>query len=88
MENAFFIMMKLPKTFATANQKDNFRARFAEIVSDNKELLNNYNIQFFNTEAKSNYVFTSLAGKSINITERLSEDELELYRVLKNNWQR
>jgi hypothetical protein len=81
-------MMKLPKTFATASQKDNFRAKFAEIVRENQELLNNYNIQFFNTESKSNYVFTSLTGKSINIMERLSVDELELYRVLKNNWQR
>jgi len=85
-ENAFFIM-KPPKTFASASQKENFKAKFAEIVKDNQELANSYNIQFFDTVVKSNYVFKSPDGKSMNIMEHLSVSELEDYRVLKNNWQ-
>jgi hypothetical protein len=79
--------MKIPKTFATLSQKESFRTRFAEIVNHNQGLNNNYSIQFFDTATKSNYVFNSPDGKSMNIMEHLSEDELELYRVLKNNWQ-
>jgi len=85
MENAFFIM-KPPKTFASATQKENFKTRFAEIVSHNERLSNNYNIQFFDTVVKSNYVFNQ-NGKSMNIMEHLSVAELEDYRILKNSWQ-
>ncbi len=80
-------MMKTTKAFASAIQKDNFRARFAEIVSHNELLNNNYKIQFFDTAVKSNYAFNNLDGKSMNIMEHLSVSELEDYRVLKNNWQ-
>jgi len=76
-----------PKAFATIAQKENFKTEFAAIVADNKVLNNNYSIQFFDTAAKSNYVFNGSNGKSINIMEHLSVDELEQYRQLKNNWQ-
>jgi len=79
--------MKTPKTFATVSQKENFREKFAEIVAQNEALKNKYNIQFFDTAAKSNYAFSNLNGKSINIMEHLSVEELEQYRVLKNQWQ-
>ena len=82
-----FFIMKPPKTFASASQKENFRTRFAEIVSQNEQLNNNYNIQFFDTGVKSNYVFNGRDGKSMNIMEHLTVDELEDYRVLKNTWQ-
>lgn len=82
-----FFIMKPPKTFATAIQKENFRTRFAEIVSHNEQLANNYKIQFFDTAVKSNYAFNNVEGKSMNIMEHLSVEELEDYRVLKNTWQ-
>lgn len=83
----FFIIMKPPKTFASTSQKENFKTRFAEIVSNNEQLNNNYNVQFFDTGIKSNYVFNSRDGKSMNIMEHLTVEELEDYRVLKNTWQ-
>ena len=79
--------MKTQKAFATLSQKENFRTKFAEIVANNPELSNKYTIQFFDTAAKSNYAFSNLSGKSINIMEHLSVEELEQYRVLKNKWQ-
>jgi hypothetical protein len=79
--------MKTPKSFATLSQKENFKTKFAEIVANNEALNGKYSIQFFDTAAKSNYAFSNLNGKSINIMEHLSVEELEQYRVLKNHWQ-
>ena len=72
---------------ATEIQKENFKVRFADIVKDNEKLRNNYKIQFFDTMAKSNYVFNGTDGKSINVISILNAEELEAYRSLKNNWQ-
>jgi excinuclease UvrABC helicase subunit UvrB len=80
--------MKPPKTFASSSQKESFRTRFAEIVSNNEQLADNYKIQFFDTAVKSNYAFNNLNGKTINIMEHLTINELENYRTLKNDWQR
>jgi hypothetical protein len=71
---------------ATEKQKENFKLRFAEIVYLNKNLKDTYTIYFFDTAAKSNYVFNGLNGKSINILEFLSLNEREEYRQLKSNW--
>jgi len=79
--------MKTPKSFATLSQKENFREKFAEIVANNEALKDKYTIQFFDTAAKSNYAFSNSSGKSINIMEHLSIEELEQYRALKNHWQ-
>lgn len=74
-------------TKATALQKENFITKFAEIVKDNKGLQGNYKIQFFDSPAKSNYVFNGLDGKSINILSMLAAGEADKYRILKQNWQ-
>jgi len=81
------MMMKPPKAFATANQKEHFRTSFAEIVQHNLQLRDKYTIQFFDTAAKSNYVINGLDGKSMNVKEYLSEEEFEIYLVLKSHWQ-
>lgn len=81
-----FINMAV-KSFATLAQKENFKIKFAEIVLNNEQLRNKYSIQFFDTLAKSNYVISGLDGKSMNVTTCMTEEELELYRSLKNNWQ-
>ena len=75
------------KTFATATQKENFKTKFAEIVQDNPRLGDQYSIQFFDTSVKTNYVIRAKDGKSINVMENLSIEELEQYRALKNHWQ-
>jgi hypothetical protein len=77
---------KAPKPFATATKKNNFSTRFAEIVRDNITLNERYTIQFFDTPAASNYVINGLDGKSINVTQLLSDDEMDAYRVLKQEW--
>jgi len=75
------------KTTATAIQKENFRARFAEIIKNNAKLKDQYSIQFFETAQKSNYGFTGRDGKSLNILSSLTFEELEKYKVLKTSWQ-
>ena len=75
------------KTTATAIQKENFRARFAEIIKNNAKLKDQYSIQFFETAQKSNYGFTGRYGKSLNILSSLTFEELEKYKVLKTSWQ-
>jgi hypothetical protein len=77
---------KAAKPFATLLKKENFSASFAEIVQYNEKLKQRYTIQFFDTPATSNYVFTGLDGKSINILEHLTEDERDAYRALKIQW--
>jgi hypothetical protein len=71
--------------FATANQKENFKATFTNIVKRNAQLINQFSIVFFDT-SRTNYVINGLDGRSINIIDYLSEQELEDYRILKNNW--
>jgi hypothetical protein len=75
------------KTLATALQKENFKQNFAEIVKDNESLNNKYSVQFFDTATKSNYVINGLDGKSINVLQSLSFEELDKYRALKSHWQ-
>jgi len=75
------------KTTATAIQKENFKARFAEIIKNNANLRDKYSIQFFETAQKSNYGFTGRDGKSLNILSSLSLDEAERYKHLKSTWQ-
>jgi hypothetical protein len=72
---------------ASAIQKENFRINFAEIVKNNEKLQGKYAIRFFNTTVKSNYVINGLDGKSINVLEFLSIDEIENYKDLKSVWQ-
>ena len=75
------------KTPASALQKENFKARFAEIIKNNIHLKDQYSIQFFETAQKSNYVFTGRDGKSLNILSGLTLEETEQYKVLKSTWQ-
>jgi len=75
------------KTTATALQKENFKAKFAEIVKDNANLKDHYTIQFFETAQKSNYGFNGRDGKSLNILSSLTLDETEKYKKLKSSWQ-
>jgi hypothetical protein len=75
------------KSVATAGQKENFRASFAEITRNNEGLRDQYNIQFFETAQKSNYAFTSRDGKSLNVLSLLTIEEGEKYRLLKSSWQ-
>jgi hypothetical protein len=75
------------KTTATVLQKENFKARFAEIIKNNANLRDQYSIQFFETAQKSNYGFTGRDGKSLNILSSLSIEEAEKYKVLKSSWQ-
>ncbi|HEY4323039.1 MAG TPA: hypothetical protein VGN20_03610 [Mucilaginibacter sp.] len=74
------------KALATALQKENFKAAFADIVKSNDTLNNKYSIQFFDSPTKSNYVINGLDGKSINVIQYLSIEELDRYRTLKNHW--
>jgi hypothetical protein len=74
------------KALATALQKENFKIAFADIVKDNGTLNNKYSIQFFDSPTKSNYVINGLDGKSINVIQYLSIEELDRYRTLKNHW--
>ena len=76
------------KTTASAVQKENFKARFAEIVKENKNLKDQYSIQFFETAQKSNYAFSGRDGKSLNILASLTLEETEKYKVLKSSWQK
>lgn len=62
--------------------------KFAEIVLHNEKLRNKYSIQFFDTIAGSNYSITGLDGKSINVTQFLTIEELDAYRTLKIYWQK
>jgi hypothetical protein len=75
------------KTTATVLQKENFKARFAEIIKNNANLRDQYSIQFFETAQKRNYGFTGRDGKSLNILSSLSIEEAEKYKVLKSSWQ-
>jgi hypothetical protein len=77
----------LNKTIATANQKENFKTIFAEIVKDNAKIREQYSIQFFETAQKSNYVFNSRDGKSLNVLSVLTLEEADKYRHLKSSWQ-
>ncbi len=74
------------KPLATAQQKENFKSRFATIVKDNEALNNKYTIQFFDTAVKSNYVINGLDGKSMNVIQMLSIEEADNYLALKNQW--
>jgi hypothetical protein len=78
----------IAKTSASATQKENFKARFAEIIKNNLDLKGNYSIQFFDTAQKSNYSFTGGDGKSLNILSRLTLEETEKYKGLKSSWQK
>ncbi len=75
------------KVFATVAQKESFKERFAQIVQHNESLNEKYSIQFFDTLTKSNYVIKGLDGKSINVNESLSSEEIEEYKELKSSWQ-
>jgi hypothetical protein len=77
----------ITKTTATAIQKENFKAKFAEIVKNNTKLRDLYSIQFFETAQKSNYGFTGKDGKSLNILSSLTLEETEKYKSLKSSWQ-
>jgi len=77
----------LHKTVATASQKENFKSSFAEIIKNNANVRDQYTIQFFETAQKSNYVFNSRDGKSLNILSVLTLEETEKYKVLKSTWQ-
>lgn len=72
-------------TVATAVQKENFKTMFTDIVKENLQLVNQFSIVFFDTNT-TNYVINGLDGKSINVIQYLSEEELENYRTLKNHW--
>jgi hypothetical protein len=71
---------------ATTIQKESFLKEFQEIIKDNEALRDNYKIQFFDISSKTNYVINGLDGRSINILQSLSLDELERYKELKSNW--
>jgi len=58
----------------------------AEIIKNNKNLKDQYSIQFFETAQKSNYAFTGRDGKSLNILSSLTLEESEKYKVLKSSW--
>jgi hypothetical protein len=75
------------KIFATNAQKEDFKERFAKIVEHNDSLNEKYSIQFFDTPTKSNYVIKGLDGKSMNVNEKLSFEEIEEYKELKSSWQ-
>jgi hypothetical protein len=75
------------KTTASAVQKENFKTKFAEIIKNNKNLKDQYSIQFFETAQKSNYAFTGRDGKSLNILSSLTLEETEKYKILKSSWQ-
>lgn len=77
-------MLKI--SLATEVQKANFKAQFAHIVKENERLNYRYTIQFFDTQLITNYVIKGLDGKSLNITDQLSLEELEKYRSLKHEW--
>ena len=74
-------------TIASAIQRENFKINFAEIVKNNEKLQGKYSIKFFDTTVKSNYVINGLNGKSINVLEFLSLEEIDNYKHLKSNWQ-
>ncbi len=77
----------LNKSVATASQKENFKAIFAEITRNNTKIRDQYSIQFFETAQKSNYAFTGRDGKSLNVLTVLTLEEAEKYRLLKSTWQ-
>ncbi|WP_183574922.1 hypothetical protein HDF18_26505 [Mucilaginibacter sp. X5P1] len=77
----------IAKITATTIQKENFKARFAEIVKNNDRLKDQYSIQFFETAQKSNYGFTGRDGKSLNILSSLTLEEADKYKQLKSSWQ-
>jgi hypothetical protein len=74
-------------TIASAIQRDNFKINFAEIVKNNEKLQGKYSIKFFDISVKTNYVINDLNGKSINVLEFLSLEEIDNYKNLKSNWQ-
>jgi len=77
----------IAKTTASAVQKENFKAKFAEIIKNNTSLKDQYSIQFFETAQKSNYSFSGRDGKSLNVLSSLTLEETEKYKVLKSSWQ-
>jgi hypothetical protein len=71
---------------ATTIQKENSLKEFADIIKNNDTLRLNYKIQFFDISSKTNYVINGLDGRSINILQSLSLEELERYKELKSSW--
>lgn len=80
-------MANLKPSMATPLQKETFISKFADIVQNNERLRDRYKIHFFDTATKSNYVFNGIDGKSINVIQLLSLEELEDYKKLKHHWQ-
>jgi len=74
------------QALATTVQKENFVKEFEGIIKNNEALKDNYKIQFFDISSKTNYVINGLDGRSINILQSLSLDELERYKELKSSW--
>jgi len=74
------------QALATTVQKENFVKEFEDIIKNNEALKDNYKIQFFDISSKTNYVINGLDGRSINILQSLSLDELERYKELKSSW--
>jgi len=67
-------------TIASAIQRENFKINFAEIVKNNEKLQGKYSIKFFDISVKTNYVINGLNGKSINVLEFLSVEEIDNYK--------
>jgi len=80
-------MAVINPTIASAIQRENFKINFAEIVKNNEKLQGKYSIKFFDVSVKTNYVINGLNGKSINVLEFLSLEEIDNYKNLKSNWQ-
>ena len=74
------------QAIATPIQKDHFLKEFQEIVKENDTLRDNYKIQFFDISSKTNYVINGLDGRSLNILQNLSPEELDRYKELKSSW--
>jgi len=80
--------MNKQQTHATLIQKENFEKEFEGIVKNNDRLRENYKIQFFHISSKTNYVINGNDGRSINVLQELSPEELEQYKALKSSWQK
>ncbi|MGZ3751389.1 MAG: hypothetical protein ACXVB0_01255 [Mucilaginibacter sp.] len=71
---------------ASSLQKEKFLSKFADIIKANAKLRDKYKVQFFDSPSKSNYAFYGLDGKSINVLQSMSIEEIDAYRALKNHW--
>ena len=71
---------------ASQSQRESFTLRFAEIVRHNHRLNGQYTIQFFETAQLSNFAFSDLQGRSLNVLSLMTLEEAELYRRLKSCW--